>query len=229
VFYAIDDPPDPATVAAEAAAAAAADAAEAGADADSAAEAAAADADGPKAEQEQQQQGEEKGGGAKQQQDEAAAGEEGAPAVARPQRAARPQLSVASSGIRLLLVHQNGKNPWTSPVGRTVANKDGWGMMCGKVTRNDGRSAAATAAREVQEESHGLLPAAAVAPLLETAAAVWWPGGKMLLYLVQLRGAEELPRRFEAAVAGEGAVFRVAFVGDGCVSSRSVRAPQCDF
>lgn len=58
----------------------------------------------------------------------------------------------------------------------------------------------ATAAREVEEESHGLLPAALVRPLLREAPAVYVQESKMALFLLLLRGGERLPQAYQALV-----------------------------
>jgi hypothetical protein len=118
-------------------------------------------------------------------------GEAGATAAHAAPAVAQEQLRL----IRVLMVHQSGSAP---------TGKLGWGWMCGKVVKVDDGKAERTAAREVEEETHGLLPATLLAPVLAHAPAVLWRAGSMALFVVKLRGAEALPRRFEAAVAGAG-------------------------
>ncbi len=76
------------------------------------------------------------------------------------------------------------------------------GIMGGKCTVADSRDPARTAAREVEEESHGLVPAQLLLPLLGNAPAQFVRSGAYAIYFVRLAGARALPQAYEARVAG---------------------------
>ena len=73
----------------------------------------------------------------------------------------------------------------------------------GKINaQHDRGGPATTAARELEEETHGLLPAALTLPLLPQCPVMYWHGGKMALYLLRCSDGELLPAMYTARVAG---------------------------
>lgn len=73
----------------------------------------------------------------------------------------------------------------------------------GKINpQHDRGGPATTAARELEEETHGLLPAALTLPLLLQCPVMYWHGGKMALYLLRCSDGELLPAMYTARVAG---------------------------
>eukprot|EP00877_Chromochloris_zofingiensis_P001772 jgi/Chrzof1/11596/Cz06g01160.t1 len=97
-----------------------------------------------------------------------------------------------ADSLRVLLVHQQAKR-----------TKGGWSVLGGKATPGErrGQDPTATAAREVEEESHGLIPAKELQPLLHHSPVHYFLDGKMVVYLVRLTGAASLPKAYEALVA----------------------------
>jgi hypothetical protein len=59
-----------------------------------------------------------------------------------------------------------------------------------------------TAAREVQEESHGLVEAASILPLLGGAPQAYYASGRYICYLVRLQEAQQLPAYYKRRVQG---------------------------
>ena len=70
--------------------------------------------------------------------------------------------------------------------------------------RERGETPAQTAAREAEEETHGLLPREVLAPALHAAPSTWHPQGRYLLYLLEApwQQAWGLPEEMEARRAG---------------------------
>lgn len=83
-------------------------------------------------------------------------------------------------------------------------------MHAGKITRGvDGSGTPhTTAARELEEESHGLIPAAATTALLPQCPVFYCSESKMAIYLMRYAGGEGLPQLLEQRLAG-GDVRRV--------------------
>jgi hypothetical protein len=62
----------------------------------------------------------------------------------------------------------------------------------------------ATAARELEEETHGLIPAAHTRSLMDGRCPVMYcKDGKMAIYFLQLAGGQQLPELLERRLAGE--------------------------
>jgi hypothetical protein len=99
----------------------------------------------------------------------------------------------------------SGVARWRRCVHVLLVHEDkGWSFPGGKKSYRD-RDAPATAARELEEETHGLLPAARTLHALTTAPQVFYGGGGMQLFLVRLRrgaAADALIGAHAAAVAG---------------------------
>jgi hypothetical protein len=95
----------------------------------------------------------------------------------------------APQSIRLLLVREK---------------RGQWSLCAGKIDSqlDASNSPAATAARELEEESHGLVPAAATAKLLQWCPKFYWSAGKMVCYLLRYKGGQQLPQMMAAKLAG---------------------------
>jgi 8-oxo-dGTP pyrophosphatase MutT (NUDIX family) len=93
------------------------------------------------------------------------------------------------SSIRLLLVREK-QGQWSTFAGKIDSSLDAT------------RSPAATAARELEEESHGLIPAAATKRLLRRCPQFYWSGGQMAFYMLRYCGGEQLPQLMAARLAG---------------------------
>jgi hypothetical protein len=93
------------------------------------------------------------------------------------------------SSIRLLLVREK-LGQWSTFAGKIDSSLDA------------SRSPAATAARELEEESHGFIPAAATQRLLQRCPQFYWSGGSMAFYMLRYRGGGELPQLMAVRLAG---------------------------
>jgi len=60
----------------------------------------------------------------------------------------------------------------------------------------------ATAARELEEESHGLIPAAASLAVLPSCPQWYCPSSKMVMYMMRYAGGQQLPDLLEQRLAG---------------------------
>lgn len=60
-----------------------------------------------------------------------------------------------------------------------------------------------TAARELEEETHGLIPAADSSAVLPYCPVLYSPDAKMAVYFMRYIGAEQLPSLMEQRLAGE--------------------------
>jgi ADP-ribose pyrophosphatase YjhB (NUDIX family) len=79
-----------------------------------------------------------------------------------------------------------------------------WSILGGKVDwRDDPRIPQVTAAREVQEETHDLVEAASLRPLLDGAPQPYYASGRYICYLVRLEDAQQLPAYYNQRVNGE--------------------------
>jgi hypothetical protein len=86
-------------------------------------------------------------------------------------------------------------------------------VCAGKVDRKlDGQLAkpTATAARELEEESHGLIPAAAVQEVLERCPVYYCNSSKMAVYFMRYVGGQQLPELMQQRLAGEGSWLLLA-------------------
>lgn len=61
----------------------------------------------------------------------------------------------------------------------------------------------ATGARELEEETHGLIPAVVSKAVLSECPQFYWKDGKMVLYFVRCTGGEQLPDMAAARLAGD--------------------------
>jgi 8-oxo-dGTP pyrophosphatase MutT (NUDIX family) len=93
------------------------------------------------------------------------------------------------SSIRLLLVREK-QGQWSTFAGKIDSSLDA------------SRSPTATAARELEEESHGLIPAAATKRLLQRCPQFYWYDGMMAFYLLRYCGGQQLPQLMAARLAG---------------------------
>jgi hypothetical protein len=80
-----------------------------------------------------------------------------------------------------------------------------WSLFAGKIDSelDASNSPAATAARELEEESHGLLSFKSTRQLLPKCPQFYWSAGKMALYMLRYKGGEQLPELMTARLAGE--------------------------
>jgi hypothetical protein len=60
-----------------------------------------------------------------------------------------------------------------------------------------------TAARELEEETHGLIPAADSSAVLPYCPVMYSPDAKMVVYFMRYIGAEQLPSLMEQRLAGK--------------------------
>lgn len=80
-------------------------------------------------------------------------------------------------------------------------------MFPGKLNRpaDGAKRPEATAARELEEESHGLIPAAASLAVLPSCPQWYCSSSKMVMYMMRYAGGHQLPDLLEQRLAGRAA------------------------